>query len=462
MNALLLAAAVAATAPGDTPLDYTHVIPLAVEGKPSVVQLQLPRDAYLNARSTGLHDLRIFDANGVPQPFALRQPQATANTTQRTLPVRVFPLMAERADAPLAGLEVSTATDGRVVSVRLPGARTQAAAQAGSRERLAGLVLDLRQEGAAEPPLVNALQFTPPSGRSTYTGQVWLEASDDLKQWDAVGVAELSWLSNASDETLANDKLEFPARPMRYARLSWRAGDPVQFGAITAQSPVHGLVTPATESLLLQPQPGRDPRDLQYNKPKGITPTRLGLQLSGGNVVLPATLGSYSQQRRNDKYRFEPAVHTTFYRLEQDGKPRESGDIAVPNWLGEQWVLRFEQPPTIKPAMRISWEPATLVFVAGGTPPYTLAVGRDKAAPAARDIGDVAPGFTPTELRSLQRATPGAAREQVAALADAAKRTSADSAAAQRRLMLLWGVLVLGVAVVAVMVWRLLRQPEKA
>lgn len=460
MNALLLAAAVAATAPTETPLDYTHVIPLTVAGKPGVVQLQLPRDAYLNARSAGLQDLRIFDAQGVAQPFALRQPEATANTTHRALPVRVFPLMAERADAPLAGLEVSTATDGRLVSVRLPGA--QAAAQAGSRERLAALVLDLRQDGVAQPPLVDALHFTLPSGRSTYNGQVWLEASDDLKSWEAVGVAELSWLSNASDETLANDKLEFPARKMRYARLSWRAGDPLQFAAIAAQSPVHGLVTPATESLLLQARPGREARDLQYSKPKGITPTRIGLQLTGGNVVLPATLGSYSQVRRTDQYRFDPAVHTTFYRLEQDGKARESGDISVPGWLGEQWVLRFEQPPTVKPAMRISWEPATLVFVAGGTPPYSLAVGRDKAAPAARDISDVAPGFAPAELRSLPRATPGAAREQVAAMAAAAKRTSADSATAQRRLMLLWGVLVLGVAVVAGMVWRLLRQPEKA
>lgn len=454
MNVLLLAAAVAATAPTDTPLDYTHVIPLAVEGKASVVQLQLPRDAYLKARTAGLQDVRVFDAKGAPQLFALLQPEAVTSTTHRSLPVRVFPLMAQRPDAPLAGLEVSTATDGRVVSVRLPGAPASAP---GGGDRLAGLVLDLRQEGAAEPPLVNALQFSLPPGRSTYTGQVWLEASDDLKHWEAVGVAELSWLSNASDETLANDKLEFPARPMRYARLSWRAGDPMQFAAITAQSPVSGLVRPVTESLLLQPQAGREARDLQYNKPIAIAPTRIGLQLSGGNVVLPATLGSYSLQRRSDKYRFDPAVHTTFYRLEQDGKVRESGDITVPAWLGEQWVLRFEQPPAIQPALRVSWEPATMVFVAGGTPPYTLAVGRDKAAPAARYVGDVAPGFTPTELRKLPRATPGAAREQVQALAEAAQRTSAESASAQRRLMLLWGVLVLGVAVVAAMVWRLLR-----
>lgn len=457
MNALLFAAAVASVAAtSDLPQDYTHLIPLAVKGKPGVVQLQLPRDAYLNARSASLSDLRIFDANGAPQPFALRKPDAVPTTTHRALPVRVFPLMAERPDMPLAGLEVSTGTDGRVLSVRLP------AAQGRTSERLAALVLDLRQDGSDEPPLVDALQFTLPPRRSTYTGQVWLETSDDLKHWDAVGVAELSWLANANAETLANDKLEFPARQMRYARLSWRSGEPFQFAGISAQSPVSGLVKMPTETLLLQPQPGSEARELRYTQPIGVTPLRAGLQLDSGNVVLPVTVGSYRETRRPGHYYFEPAMRTTFYRLEQDGKPRESGDVAVPAWIGEHWVLRFDQPPAIKPVLRITWEPATLVFVAGGTPPYTLAVGRSKAEPAARDIGEVAPGFSLDELQTLERATAGPAQEQVEVLASAIKRASADNSAAQHRLMILWGVLVLGVAIVAGMVWRLLRQAGSA
>ena len=458
MSALLLAAAVAATAASDLPQDYTHVIPLTVSGKPSVVQLQLPRDAYLNARSASLNDLRVFDAHGTPQPFALRQPDAAPSTTHRSLPVRIFPLMAERPDVPLAGLEVSTATDGRVLSVRLP-AQQGAAVPGRTQERLAGLVLDLRQEGMKEPPTIDALHFTLPPGRTTYTGQVWLEASDDLKHWDAVGVAELSWLANASAETLANDKLEFAPRPMRYARLSWRSGEPLPFASISAQSPVRGGPTAPIESLLLQPQPGRDPRDLQYSKPAGVTPRRVGLQIDSGNMVLPAMLGNYVDAQRTGQFRFEPAVRTTFFRLEKDGQARVSDDIAVPAWLGDRWVLRFDQPPPLKPALRLSWVPATLVFVAGGTPPYKLAVGRDKAASAQRDINEVAPGFSPAELRTLDRATAGPAQEQLEALASAAKRASADSSAARNRLMVLWGVLVLGVALVAGMVWRLLRQP---
>jgi hypothetical protein len=457
MSALLLAAAVAATAASDSPQDYTHVFPLTVSGKPSVVQLQLPRDAYLNARSASLNDLRVFDAHGTPQPFALRQPDAVPSTTHRALPVRIFPLMAERPDVPLAGLEVSTATDGRVLSVRLPA--QQGAPAPGAKERLAGLVLDLRQEGMKEPPTIDALHFTLPAGRHTYTGQVWLEASDDLKHWDAVGVAELSWLANASAETLANDKLEFAPRPMRYARLSWRSGEPLPFASISAQSPVRGASTAPIESLLLQPQPGRDPRDLQYSKPAGVTPRHVGLQIDSGNLVLPAMLGSYVVVRRTGELRFSPAVRSTFFRLEKDGQTRMSNDISAPSWIGERWVLRFDEPPPVKPALRLSWVPATLVFVAGGTPPYKLAVGRDKAAPAQRDINEVAPGFSPAELRTLDRATAGPVQEQLEALASAAKRASADSSAAQNRLMILWGVLVLGVALVAGMVWRLLRQP---
>lgn len=456
MNALLFAAAAAATAASDTPQDYTHVIPLTVNGKPGVVQLQLPRDAYLNARSPSLNDLRVFDASGVPQPFALRRPEAVPSVTHRALPLRIFPVMAERADAPLAGLEVNVDTAGRMVSVRLPAARDATAARA--PERLAGLVLDLRQDGSAEAPVIDALQFSLPPGRNTYSGQVWLEASDDLKRWETVGVAELSWLANANEETLANDKLEFPARPLRYARLSWRGGEPLQFAAISAQSPVQALAAAPIESLLLPAQAGREARDLQYAIPPGVTPQRVGLQIDGGNVVLPAMLGSYVEMRRSGQFRFEPAARTTFYRLEQEGKVRASGDVAVPNWLGSRWVLRFEQPPAGKPALRVSWEPSTLVFVAGGSPPYSLAVGRDKAAPAARDIGEVAPGFTPAELRKLDRASAGPAQAQAEALASAARRAVDDNSSAQRRLVILWGVLVLGVAVVAGMVWRLLRQ----
>lgn len=456
MSALLTAAALAAAA-SDTPQDYSHVIPLEISGRQSVVQLQLPRDVYLQAHSPTLNDVRVFDAHGKPQVFALRVAEGEVKSSHATLQTRVFPLMAETPESDLGGLEISTGSDGRLISVRLPLGR-----EARPRQQLAALVLDLRQDGGSSMPLIDALRFQIPAGRSTYTGQVWLEASDDLKTWATVCVADLSWLSNTSNETLASDRMEFAPRSMRYARLRWRSGEPLEFASITAESPANSYAPPAAETLLLPAQPGMVATDLQYLKPAAIPVIRFGLQLESVNTVLPATLGSYyrlqsrrQNQRDDRRIAFEPVLRTTFYRLERDGKPYTSGDIPAPMMTDGRWVLRFEQPPPVQPPLRISWQPATLVFVAGGAPPYTLAVGRDGVENAARRIDEVAPGYSEADLRSLERARPEAVQMQTAAVQEAAKRISDNASGEQRRLILLWSVLLAGVAVVAWMIWRL-------
>ena len=75
--------AVAAVAPGERPDDYSHAIPVSVSGKQAVVQLPVPRGVYLAAHSPDLRDLRLFDAAGVPIPFALiEQPQQAAGAPE--------------------------------------------------------------------------------------------------------------------------------------------------------------------------------------------------------------------------------------------------------------------------------------------------------------------------------------------------------------------------------------------
>ena len=54
--------------PTDGPADYSYRLPLRVVSSQAVVQLPLPRAVYLNARSSALHDLRVFDAAGASMP----------------------------------------------------------------------------------------------------------------------------------------------------------------------------------------------------------------------------------------------------------------------------------------------------------------------------------------------------------------------------------------------------------
>jgi hypothetical protein len=466
LSAAAMPAISATAADSDAPKDYTHLLPLSSGAKQGVLQVRLPRDVYLHARTPLLDDVRVFDAKGVPQPFALRAPDIETSISHKDLPLTVFPLMdaggADNAASQL-DLDVSTAPDGRLLSVKVRPERGGNGSAAGPA-RLKALILDLGKPAATgQTRPINALRFTLPPDRRDYSAQVWLETSDDMKRWDTVGAAELNWLVNQNAQTLANDRLDFDARTFRYARLTWRSGAPLQFATVTAEQPVRSDVAPPGEQLVLQPAPGDQPGDLVYKVPVAVAPNKIGLQFTETNVVLPATVGIYSaapsrqagsstQQRR-----FEPVVATTFYRIAQGGQTRASADLDVAPRHAPQWVLRTTGPATVKPALRIGWQPATLIFLGSGDAPYTLAVGRERASSAARPIEQVAPGFTDSELQKLERASAGPATAQQGAAANADAAALEAASGAQRRLMVLWGVLLLGVGVLAFMVWRLLR-----
>ncbi|TFW29860.1 DUF3999 family protein [Duganella callida] len=445
----------------DTPQDYSHLLPLSAGTRQGVLQVRLPKDVYLHARSAMLDDVRIFDASGKPQPFALRTPPVEARIGHRDLPLAIFPLMGNGEQAALLDLDVNASADGRLLSVKVKPERRD---NPDHPPRLSGLVLDL---GKAVDAPINALRFTLPPDQRDYSAQVWLETSDDMKRWDTVGAAELTWLVNQNAQMLVSDRLEFGPRTFRYARLSWRKGTPLQFAAITAEQPTVSDNAPPPAQLLLPPAAGKKPEDLVYNVPPAIAPLKAGLQFNVDNVVLAAQLGIYREVAGQQigqalAWRFEPLASATFYRISQNGQVRSSGDVDVAPLHARQWVLRAAAPVTSQPQLRLSWQPATLVFLGDGNAPYTLAVGRERAAPAASSIEQVAPGFSEAELAKLEYASVGAPRAQAGSDASDSAAALAEANSAQRRLMILWGVLLLGVAALAFMVWRLIRSSRSS
>ncbi|NRR34093.1 DUF3999 family protein [Oxalobacteraceae bacterium] len=474
--ALLLASLMAATGsaaapvPSDTPHDYAYSIVVNTRASQGVTQLRLPKEVYLHAQSPQLHDLRVFDAGGNALPFALQLPQASAQTSHTSRPLRIFPLMGGSGANPASQLdvEVSTSGDGRLNSVRLRGEAASGASTARA-ERLSGLLLDLRPEGAApddEAPLIDGLRFTLPAGTGNYRAQIGLDVSDDLKQWVGIGATELNWLVNSASETLSSDRLELPARRFRYARLHWLQGTPLQFAAIHAETPLLTEQPAPSASLLLPAARGREPRDLVYAAPVALAASKVGLQFSETSIVLPFTLGRYrelapAQLGQSPSWRFEPLLHTTMYQITQSGQTRRSSPLSIAPASAAQWVLRTDSLSTARPQLELHWTPATLVFLGNGRAPYTLAFGRSRASAAEQPLAQVAPGFSPAELAGLDQATPGPLLSSPPR-AQAEQEQAAGVWSARNRNLALWGTLLLGVAVLAGLVWRLssqMRQP---
>jgi hypothetical protein len=465
----------------DTAPDYIYTMPLTVSGRQGVVGLRLPQAVYLHAHSASLNDVRIFDATGAKLAFTLQTPPPQEHVQRLSLPVKLFPILsAQPGPAPGAAidLDIRTAADGSLLSVKAKSAPgTQAA-------HLVGLVLDARQPEPAQAaatattvankppnaPLIEALHFNLPPGTASYAAQVWLEVSDDLKQWETIGAADLSWLVNNATQTLSNDRLEFEPRSFRYARLTWRSGEPLAFAAITAESITQTADAPVIDKVLLQPVAGKEPQDLAYNAAVAIPVEKIGLQFTEPNVVnvvFPAAIGSYQelpsrQLGQPNTWRFQPFTSATFYQITQEGKTRRSGDIAIPLTHRAQWVLRPLAASTAQPALALSWQPASLIFLTSGKGPYTLAFGRDKVKAASLDLSQVAPGFSTAELQKLEQATLGPLQTQTGRAEREESAAAAAASAAKMRTLALWGVLLLGVAVLSVLAWRLIKQMQQA
>ena len=446
----------------DTVADYSHAIPVTVSGKNAVVQLRLSQAVYLNARSADLNDLRVFNASGKALPFALMQPASQSQASRRELPVTVFPVThaTGQASAVKTDVEIKTSADGAVTSITT---RHDAQAKRGADgARLSALVFDMGKTDGARPAF-DALAFTLPEGMSNYHAQVELEGSDDLRGWETLGNASLSWLANDERRTLISNRMEFAPRAFRYARLTWREGTPIQFARIVAESPTQTDLPPALEHIIIQPVAGKFAGDLVYNAAPAIPVRRLSVQFSEQqNVVLPALLGDYVELpavkgTTTTRWDFRPRLQATFFQITQDGKRRTSGDVIVDEVHEARWVLRPRSATAEQPALKLSWIPATLVFMASGPGPYSMSFGRVNARPAMLDVAQVAPGFSAAELQSVEQAVTGqlkAGSVQPAPASDA----EAASGAARMRMLMLWGVLLLGVGVLAFMAWRLIGQ----
>nr|WP_229202137.1 DUF3999 family protein [Pseudoduganella aquatica] len=462
LAALLLAGACHAAAPAST-AGYSHTIAVNVDKDSGLAALRLPQQVYLGSQSSSLGDLIVFDSTGAAVPFALLAPPVQTRTTVTELPVKIFPLksaVGTAGEAAGARLDIRTDGSGRLLSVANSPASPAAAAQ----ERLSNLILDIGSDKDArgEAPAISALRFELPPGTPSYSAQLWLETSDDLQHWESTGAAELNWLANANADTLSNSRMVLQAARFRYARISWRSGTPLVFARIVAESASTAKTGTPLDTITLQPTTARNGTDLVYRSSIAIPVERIGMQFDAANVVFPVVLGRYEQlpsrHRRHQSqpvWQFIPVLNTTFYRISQQGVERKSDDAAIEETHTETWVAKTQHASAVQPALRVSWTPSTLLLLANGKGPYRLAFGRADTERAALQPSQIAPGFSADELRALPQAH---AEPPAAQPAPGIPGAAPPESKVTQRTVILWTVLLAGIALLAYFARTLLRQ----
>ncbi len=290
----------------EKPLDYATLVPLTVSGEGPWYRLELPLALQAQARQADLNDVRVFNAAGEPQAYALVKEQAQSTQQRSQTDVKWFPLFSS-ADAPQAApsVRVQATTSGTLVEVS-PTSQLEA-----GEEVLRGWLLDASAIKAPLQQLV--LDWT--SEREGFQ-RFSIEASDDLQHWQSWGDGQVARLSFA-DERIEQREVNLPGQSARYLRLLWQSPQsaPVLSAAQLVSSTSSLSVSPLVWS---QPLAGSTTQAGEYTwtLPTVLDLEQVRVQLAQPNSLAPVRLYG----RRTGNQAWQALTSGLLYRLTQGGE----------------------------------------------------------------------------------------------------------------------------------------------
>ena len=455
------------------PGSYALRLPLAVTAGAPLQRLALPASALIQLQMPGYADVRVFNAGGQAVPMALAPAPHRASQRQQTL-LPAYPLLGS-ADNTARGLDglvlrmeerTRNGQTERVVNIDVPAAAsTASSATPAAIAQTLGALLDAR--GVSRPAVSLVLDAEVPIGKPiTFS----VATSPDLAAWRPLAdtvVYRAAGATSLGTSTLTFAPTWFGSEPRnnRYLRVTW-ADAAGKSAAVTLHSATLVTTTQATVADRLSATVAApvlsNPHTVSFSLPFAAPVAALQVRPEGSNVVVPLrVLGRVATGQP-----WQPLASTVVYSLQSAGKLQTSDPVALPGSSAREIKLEadlktpgFAAPPEIT----VFFEPVNLVFVATGPAPFTLAVGLNQAANAWLPLASIVPVPEPgpdavtLQVAALPLAVV-AGHDGITAVAKAIISAAPVSDGPPTRSLVLWGVLVAGALMLALMAWALLRQ----
>lgn|GEM_PF-278783 len=453
--ALLVFAAPAWAADEDaltTPQDFAYGTQAVTNGDFAAYRASLPLAVYQKLTRPDLGDLRVFNGSGEVVPYALERPRALSTTVrQAPLPLPLFTLRGDERKA-LDAIRVTIESGETRINIQAPvalstGAGAQVEAPAAAEPAIASYVLDGRSLTAP----IAALELSWAEDAPVFAGRLRVEASDDLGSWrtvaDAAPVANL----RAGEARLIEQRVEFPPTRSKFWRLAW-AGEhaPFEITSVTVE-PAVDLVEADRPTLTVPgvPVPGQQ-GELEFDLGARVPVDRVNLVLPEANSIVEARL--FARAAVTDEWR--PVTRGGFYRLRSGDADFANGAISVDVTAYRYWLARADvQGAGLgngTPQLNVAWVPHTVLFLARGPGPYTLAYGSGSAQPATASLGSMPQSVSVGSATFAEPIALGGDSRLAAA--------SGKPRAFPWKTASLWGVLAIGVILLALMAYRLTRE----
>lgn len=457
INAVLCSVLLGAACPAisrdalpEAPLDYAQGVMLETTVASPWYRVSLPQTVYEHSAWPDLRDVRVFNHQGDTVPFTLHV-QKTPPVTPQTMTLRLFPLdmspVPKKEEGHRSGTSfVLRSTSG--VEIHLESDDVDALGQS--------YLLTLPEKMSGTFSLAQ-LRLNWRTSAGNWQGKASVYASRNLASWQPLQEdAPLIDLTRGNDrlkmDTIST-RLTLSPEGNRYLLVILDSQSPAL--ALESVSAIAQSAEPRFEHVVLEARVDKNaPSEVVWRWPRPQPLSSLSIELENEGV-LPVELS----WRSGEKEPWQPLTKTVLYRL--DGNRSEdiplSGQLVDAIKMTPVNARMPENLPTLS-GVRDRYQ---LVFNSQGKGPYMLAWGNRAAQKA--DIGlDM---LIPASLRKTQDVDdlPGAVVQEAVALGGDTRLTATSAAEQQSRwkTVLVWGALILGVAVLALMAWRIWREVKK-
>lgn len=441
MSSVLVASPTFAAAPSKN--DYASGVSVEAPYSQPMIEMALPEEVYRTVTTDDLSDLRVFNAEGMPVPHAFcAAPQAAEpKITEQSLPVFV-----------LRGREQVYTSGARVEVQTSAGTRVGVNDSSAPETEVVNRLIHIIDAHEVNEPL-RAIRFEWTSSDGVSEVKVRIEASEDLDRWQTIVPTSTLLLAQQGGQELRRESIELPTRKYQYLRVQRiDGGPPLAINSVIAQrveaaeeiEPVwftaNRVQTNEADSIVF---------DAAHVAPVTYARFRLPQQNSSVGITI--------QSRRDEHSPWYTRWNGESYVVVTDTTRRESPPARFQPTTDRLWRVQIQNDPQLYQAanFELGYYPARVRFLAQGAGPFTVAFGSRRAEPAH-----------PARCDGLLADVSSADREHMVEAGYATAMTTLGGEQALQplpkktpvKVVVLWAVLVVGVALLVGMALSLLKR----
>lgn len=436
------------------PMDFAKGIVLDCEEDASIYRFALPEFVYDVLTRPDFGDMRVFNRDGEDVPFSLRRPDDGQMTehARPSFPLIMFPVYGyDQKTGGDGNVSVHIVTDSRGAVIDVKHGKGHDEGQ--SNKPVDFYILDLSQ--VEKKP--DQLEFTWDRGEKDQVTRIRILGSQDLDRWTPLVASAVLADIRFGENALKQDSVELPFYESPYLKVAIiETAEPVLFTRITGHyqpSRVYDekqrnwtrvQVNPSTES----------PGDYLFSVKGHFPIDRLRITFPQKNTMVRAELKSKNDTSDRWTTRYSGLV----YNLTTRGLVFEKTQIPFGQVSDNTWLLSIDTKDggmgNGLPMIDLGWLPHTMMFVARGEAPFTLAYGSVKAGVHGNPMDSILSGIKPEQEKFLVK---DASMKSTIELGGR-KQLERPRGPLPWRKFVLWGILLGGVGLCAGMAVSLYRQ----